>query len=181
MAEEYWDLLDGSRAPTGRQMRRGDPIPKGMAHIVVLGWVVRPDKRFLISRRSAEKTNPLRWETTGGAKQAGEDSLKAVIREIGEELGVDVSHCRPVFLASRERRKGLFFDCWMFFTSRREEIRLQPGETCDAQWVDDETFRRMIKAGEVTSASAEFFPLMRGWRDMLMEREPFEQLEGRRD
>ena len=180
MAEEYWDLLTAERVPTGRKLVRGQPLPGGMGHIVVLGWVVRPDKQFLISRRSPEKTNPLRWETTGGAKQAGEDSLKAVIREIGEELGVDVSHNRPVFLGSRERRKGLFFDCWMFFKDvPPEDIRLQPGETVDARWVDDETFVRMIKEGEVTSASAEFFPLMQGWRDLLMAEEPFQALEGR--
>ena len=180
MAEEYWDLLTAERVPTGRKLVRGQPLPGGMGHIVVLGWVVRPDKQFLISRRSPEKTNPLRWETTGGAKQAGEDSLKAVIREIGEELGVDVSRNRPVFLGSRERRKGLFFDCWMFFKDvPPEDIQLQPGETCDARWVDDETFVRMIEEGEVTSASAEFFPLMQGWRDLLMAEEPFQALEGR--
>ena len=93
---------------------------------------------------------------------------------------MDVSHNRPVFLGSRERRKGLFFDCWMFFKDvPPEDIRLQPGETVDARWVDDETFARMIKEREVTAASAEFFPLMQGWRDLLMAEEPFQALEGR--
>ena len=179
MPEEYWDVLTPGRTPTGKRMRRGEPIPDGAAHIVMLGWVVRPDRRFLISRRSAEKTNPFLWETTGGAKQAGEDSLSAIIRELREELGVDVSRCRPVFLGSRERRKGLFFDCWLFFKDvPLADVRFQPGETVDARWVDDNTFSRMIEAGEVTSASAEFFPLMKGWRDLLMERESFAALSG---
>ena len=73
----------------------GSRCPAGWGISSCWDGFVRPDKQFLISRRSPEKTNPLRWETTGGAKQAGEDSLKAVIREIGEELGVDVSHNRP--------------------------------------------------------------------------------------
>lgn len=179
MQEEYWDVLGPDRTPTGRVLRRGEPVPSGAAHIVVMGWVVRPDGRFLISRRSPEKNNPLLWETTGGAKQAGEDSLSAIVRELKEELGVDVSRCRPVFLGSRERRKGLFFDCWLFFRDvPLADVRFQPGETVDAKWVDDAAFSRMIEAGEVTSASVEFFPLMRGWRDLLMGREGFAALSG---
>ncbi len=179
MAEEFWDVLTTNRVPTGRRLRRGEPMPAGAGHIVVMGWIVRADKQFLISRRSKEKNNPLMWETTGGAKQAGEDSLKAIIREIGEELGVDVSHCRPIFLGSRERRKGLYFDCWMFFKDAPiEAVTLQPGETCDAKWVDDETFSQMIESGQVTAASSEFFPLMKGWRDLLMEKESYGALNG---
>ena len=74
MAEEYWDLLTAERVPTGRKLARGQPLPGGMGHIVVLGWVVRPDKQFLISRRSPEKTNPPplgddRRRQTGGGRQ----------------------------------------------------------------------------------------------------------------
>ena len=71
MAEEYWDLLTAERVPTGRKLVRGQPLPGGMGHIVVLGWVVRPDKQFLISRRSPEKTNPLRWRRPAAPNRRG--------------------------------------------------------------------------------------------------------------
>ena len=87
---ERWDLVDRNRIPTGQTRRRGEKAPPGIYHIVVLGWVINRKGEFLISRRSPEKSNPLLWETTGGAKQAGEDSLKAVVREIREEVGIDV-------------------------------------------------------------------------------------------
>ena len=114
-AQERWDLLDHNRVPTGKTLCRGEKIPAGIYHIVVLGWIVNSSGEFLISRRSPQKSNPLLWETTGGAKQAGEDSLKAVIREIKEEVGIDVSRNRPVFLGTRQRLERIYFDCWMFF------------------------------------------------------------------
>lgn len=176
---ERWDLLDRNRIPTGKTLCRGEKIPSGICHIVVMGWIVNRKGEFLISRRCPEKTSPLLWETTGGAKQAGEDSLKAVIREIREEVGIDVSKNRPVFLGSRQRLERIFFDCWMFFKDfPAESVTLQQGETCDARWVDDDTFLQMMQKGQVTRASTEFFPLMKGWRDLLFQNEDFQSLSG---
>ena len=176
---ERWDLVDRNRIPTGQTRRRGEKAPPCIYHIVVLGWVINRKGEFLISRRSPEKSNPLLWETTGGAKQAGEDSLKAVVREIREEVGIDVSKNRPVFLGTRERFDRIFFDGWMFFKDvPPESITLQPEETCDAKWVDDETFMQMMKDKQITRASMDFFPLMKGWRDLLLKNEDFDSLSG---
>lgn len=178
---ERWDLLDKNRVPTGKTLRRGEKRPEGAYHIVVLGWVVNSKGEFLISRRCPEKNNPLLWETTGGAKQAGEDSLSAVVRELQEEIGVNVRQSRPIFLGSRERINGVFFDCWMFFKDVPiETVVLQEGETCDAKWVTDEEFEAMVQSGQVTRASADFFPLAKGWRDLLTAKEDFAALSGER-
>lgn len=179
LSQERWDLLDQNRVPVGKTLRRGEKIPAEIYHIVVLGWIVNRKGEFLISRRSPEKSNPLLWETTGGAKQAGEDSLKAVIREIREEVGIDVSKNRPVFLGTRQRLERVFFDCWMFFKDfPLESVTLQQGETCDARWVNDDTFSEMMQKGQITRASIDFFPLMKGWRDLLFKNEDFESLSG---
>lgn len=179
--EERWDVLDKNRVPTGKTLRRGEKRPEGAYHIDVLGWVVNSRGEFLISRRCPEKNNPLLWETTGGAKQAGEDSLSAIIRELQEELGVDVRNNRPIFLGSKERINGIYFDCWMFFKNVSiETVVLQEGETCDAKWVTDQEFKAMIRAGQVTRVSTEIFPLAKGWRDLLTAKEGFAALSGER-
>ncbi len=177
LSGEQWDLLDKNRVPTGKTLLRGEKRPEGFYHIVVLGWVVNAKGEFLISRRCAEKSSPFLWETTGGAKQAGEDSLSAIIRELHEEVGVDVSRSRPIFLGSRERISGVYFDCWMFFKDVPiETVVLQREETCDAKWVTDRQFTEMINAAQVTKASVEFFPLAKGWRDLLTQKEDFSAL-----
>lgn len=54
--------------------------------------VARPDGRFLITKRVVTKAwAPGWWEVSGGAVQAGEAAEDAVIREVKEETGLDVT------------------------------------------------------------------------------------------
>ena len=92
---EFWDIYDINKRPTGRTMKRNDWCLKdGEYHLTVLGVVARPDGTFLITKRVLTKAwAPGWWEVSGGAVQAGEDSKVAVVREIREETGLDVSGC----------------------------------------------------------------------------------------
>ena len=67
----------------------------------------------------------------------------------------------------------------MFFKDfSLESVTLQQGETCDARWVNDDTFLEMMQKGQITRASTDFYPLMKGWRDLLFKNEDFESLSG---
>ena len=92
---ELWDIYDSDKKRTGRTMKRNDwNLKNGEYHLTVLGVIHRPDGRFLITRRVMTKAwAPGWWEVSGGAVQAGEDSKVAVVREIREETGLDVSNC----------------------------------------------------------------------------------------
>ena len=58
--------------------------------IQVVGAVsVRGDKVFL-ARRASHKTMAYKWEFPGGKVEVGETEAEALIREIGEELCVDL-------------------------------------------------------------------------------------------
>ena len=138
-ADELWDLFDGSRKPTGRLQRRGDPIAPGDYHIVVHIWVRRPDGRFLLTKRSPNKGFPNLWETTGGSALAGDDSLTAALREVREE-GVLV-----------ETRKWIdhFDDIWLFqHDFSLAEVQLLEGETCDAMAATAEEILQLAAAGQ---------------------------------
>ncbi|MEC9416114.1 MAG: (deoxy)nucleoside triphosphate pyrophosphohydrolase [Pseudomonadota bacterium] len=57
---------------------------------VVAGILIDKDKRLLLSQRQSFKAFPLKWEFPGGKVVAGESSEMALIRELKEELNVDV-------------------------------------------------------------------------------------------
>lgn len=90
---EMWDIYDANKEKTGRLMKKNDwQLKDGEYHLTVLGVIERPDGKFLITQRVMTKAwAPGWWEVSGGAAQAGEESIDAVRREVREETGIDVT------------------------------------------------------------------------------------------
>ena len=134
---EMWDIYDADKKRTGRTMKKHDWCLKdGEYHLTVLGVVAHQDGRFLITKRVMTKAwAPGWWEVPGGAAQAGEDSEAAVLREIREETGLDVSGWDGGFLFSYKRENpgegdNYFVDIYRFAADFDEkDIRLQEEET----------------------------------------------------
>ena len=134
---EMWDIYDADKKRTGRTMKKNDwNLKEGEYHLTVLGVVARPDGKFLITKRVMTKAwAPGWWEVSGGAAQAGEDSKDAVLREIREETGLDVSGWDGGYLFSYKRENpdegdNYFVDIYRFVSDFDEnDIHLQEEET----------------------------------------------------
>lgn len=102
---EIWDIYDSKKQKTGRTMVREDwHMGPDEFHLTVLGVIMRPDGRFLITQRSLDKSwAPGHWEVSGGGVQAGETSQEAVLRELREETGIDVSQAQGGYAFSYKR------------------------------------------------------------------------------
>ena len=59
--------------------------------IVVAAVMERGDRRLLIGQRRRQDSSPLKWEFPGGKVRDGETPEAALIRELKEELGIDVT------------------------------------------------------------------------------------------
>lgn len=134
--EELWDLYDKNRRPLGIVAPRGKPLPPGAFFLAVAIWVVNSAGQLLVTLRAPEKENWAGyWENTGGAVQAGENSLQAAVRELREETGITAAPADLRLLGSTQWRQG-FMDIYLCHADiPMENIRLQPGETADARWV----------------------------------------------
>ncbi len=142
---ELWDLYDKDRQPLGKTHVRGVPLQKGEYHLVVFVWVFNSQGQVLLTKRAPEKqTYPNLWEHTGGSALAGESSLQAIRRELFEETGIDASESE-LTLVDSYCRVGNF--CDIYFLRRDvalEDLRMQPGETCEAKWVTRSELEEMI-------------------------------------
>ena len=69
---------------------------------VVTAVIERGDRRILIGQRRRGDSSPLKWEFPGGKLEPGETPETSLIRELKEELGIDVkSSClAPATFAS---------------------------------------------------------------------------------
>ena len=152
---ELWDIYDSNKQRTGRTMKRNDWCLKdGEYHLTVLGVVVRPDGKFLITQRVMTKAwAPGWWEVSVGAAQAGEDSQDAVKREILEETGLDVTGCEGGYLFTYHREnpgKGdnYFVDVYRFIKDFDEkEVKPQEEETLGFQLATAQEIKAIADQG----------------------------------
>ena len=134
--DELWDIYDVNKQLTGRTMKRNDfTMADGDYHLTVLGVVVNTAGEFLLTRRVMSKTwAPGWWEVSGGGVMAGETSEQAVIREIREETGLDVTGAEGGYMFSYRRDNpdegdNYFVDVYRFildFTD--EQVHIQTDE-----------------------------------------------------
>jgi 8-oxo-dGTP pyrophosphatase MutT (NUDIX family) len=152
---ELWDIYDKDKKRTGRMMKRNDWCLKdGEYHLTVLGVIQRSDGRFLITRRAMNKSwAPGWWEVSGGAAQAGEESKDAVLREIREETGLDVSTWEGGYRFTYQRENpgegdNYFVDVYRFAGEFREEdICLQTEETDGYRLATKEEIKALAEQG----------------------------------
>ena len=152
---ELWDIYDKDKKPTGRTMKRNDwCLKEGEYHLSVLGVIQRPDGKYLITKRAADKAwAPGWWEVSGGAAIAGETSEDAVKREILEETGLDVTNAEGGFLFSYHRENpgegdNYFVDVYKYHMDFTEEdIKLKTEETNAFQIADAAQLSEYDKQG----------------------------------
>lgn len=154
---ELWDVLDADANPVGRTHERGKTMPEGDYHLIAVVWLESKDGRFLISKRTDNKWLGGRWESTCGSLLCGEDSLAGALREVREELGIelDPESGRKLW---RYRRTDDFVDVWHFPCDvDLSEIRFQDGETCDARYATPAEIEQMLFNTEAGNFDADCF------------------------
>lgn len=152
---ELWDIYDKNKVRTGRTMERNHfNLADDEYHLTVLGVIMRPDGRFLITKRVKTKAwAPGWWEVSGGAAQAGEESEEAVLREVKEETGLDVSNAEGGFLFTYHRENlgegdNYFVDVYRYVMDVNEsDIHLQEEETDGFRFATAEEIKELADKG----------------------------------
>ena len=115
---EKWEVLDINRIKTGKVVNRGCSLNNDEFHLVVHVWIKATDHLYIVSKRSLEKDYaPGLWETPGGCAQLGESSLEAAIREVQEEIGIDLKKENGECIFKNigvDTKRHLFIDVWQF-------------------------------------------------------------------
>lgn len=162
---EKWDLYTRHRELTGIEHIRVDKLPEGLFFLVVHVWIRNSKGEYLISQRAANRpTYPLMWECVGGAVLKGEESLQAAVREVKEEVGVDLppEKGKLLFTKVRDTIGGRKFqdiaDVWFF--EYDGEIPLEKAttdEVAQSEWMDVEQIKKLYEQGLLVDTLDYFF------------------------
>jgi isopentenyldiphosphate isomerase len=89
---EHVDILNAEGARTGEAKPKPEVHRDGDWHRAAHLWIVTPDRRVLLQRRSLVKENwPGLWDVSvAGHLSAGESAEEAAVREAQEEIGLAV-------------------------------------------------------------------------------------------
>ena len=101
---------------------------------------------------------PLLWEATGGAVDAGEDTLTAAVREVGEELGLKLEKNQLKLLRTKLCDGIEFLDTYLaVWNGSIDELKFQESEVVDAKWVTYEKMEQMDVQGLLISEYRDLF------------------------
>ncbi len=149
---EYWDIYDKNKNKTGKIIQRGQRLLDDEYHLIVHIWIKNSEGKFLIQQRSEKVKNPLVWSATGGSVVAGEDSYSGALREMKEELGIDLSNEKGYLFDSslyEEDNQKYWCDTYLYFIDLDvEKLQLQKEEVKQAKYEKMEVIKQMMNDGD---------------------------------
>ncbi len=152
---ELIDIYDEQRQLTGEVLPRGTFLQPGQFQVYALAVVRDTAGRFLITRRSADKSwGAGMWEIPGGGVPAGETSEEAVLREVEEETGLVAEGTRPELLDTYVNidpvlGHNYFTDIWgLTLEFAPEDVRIATREADGFQLASWEDIVELGEAGQ---------------------------------
>ena len=153
---EYLDLYDMNDKKTGETMIRGGEVPEGRYFNVGICYMENSKGEFLIQRASIQKGH--KCSSTGGHVQAGQTLKEAMVREIKEEIGIDVSEDELEFKGRWLKNNVVM--CNAYYMKRDidiNECKLQEEVVESVFWKTKEEIEEMIKNNEFFETGAKLF------------------------
>ena len=153
---EFFDILDENGNKTGKTKARTEVHKDGDWHKAVHIWIVNDKDEILLQKRSPFKdSHPNMWDiSSAGHLTAGDNSLLGAIREIKEELGIDILPSQLTLIGTRKstsRPSAMFInnefnDVYLLRLSLDiNKIVLQEDEVSEVKYIPIDKFRNMIK------------------------------------
>ena len=103
------------------------------SEIEVTCALIMDGEQVLVTQRSEQMPHPWKWEFPGGKLKSGETPERCIVREIKEELGIEISVWE--LLPSVKHSYGKEMIKLIPFICHWEDGEIQLSEHCSYQWV----------------------------------------------
>lgn len=147
---ELIDVVDENNNLTGKIEDKDIVHTKGMWHREVAAWIMNQNGEVLIQKRVAtKKHDPNKWALTAGHLDAGEELKNGIIREIKEELGIDVlpEKLELIMIEKNESltNKRFSYRFFVFVDKSISDFILQEDEVADVKYITLEELKEIVK------------------------------------
>ena len=157
---EIWDLYDENGELTGKDHIRGEKIPDGYFHLVVHVWIKNAKGEYLIAQRAADRPSfPLYWECVGGSVTKGENGLEGAVREVKEEVGIDLlpENGKLVFSKVRKHFNDIV-EVWLFDYDGDIDLKnATTAEVAQTDWLNRSEIKALFEQDKFVNTLEYFF------------------------
>lgn len=157
---EIVDKLNKRKEPLNKTTERYERIDGEYCQYVHV-CIMNDKNEFLIQKRSLyKKIYPNKWSQTGGAVDSGETSLQGALREVKEELGIDLNKENMEFMLSFKRYHS-FVDVWLARQNvNLNDVKMQKEEVSEVKWVSKEELKNMIENDELSGSVNLYYKML---------------------
>lgn len=174
---ESFDICNPDGTPAGYSRTRDEAHRLGLWHRTIHVWLIDHGGRTLLQKRSSQKENfPGCWDIScAGHIASGESSLSAALRELREELGLNLD-AKLLQLSGETKSENVlhngdyidreYHD--IYIARVRDlplsELRFADGEVDDARWIDGNRLEQELRSQPgLFAPHSEEYPLILKW------------------
>lgn len=139
--EELLEVVTEEGNPTGEILSRDEIHNKNLLHNEIAVFVINKEGLVLLQKRAAtKKSNPLCWGSSCAGHVGVSESLEeATLRELKEELGMDINMDQLHILVYKKLRKGdknSHIRTWYYVKTdfNISDFRIQKEELDEIRW-----------------------------------------------
>lgn len=155
--EEMLDVLGENGIETGEVLTRKEVHKQGLWHKIIVVAIIDENNQILMQQRSFTKeTCPGKWDiSAAGHVSAGQSSVEAAVREVNEEVGIEIRDTDLDYILTYKKESYVredymdkqIFDCYIAKVKEIDmnKIILQESEVADSKLVNREEFKNMVE------------------------------------
>ncbi len=153
---ELIEIVDENGNYTGQVMDKEEAHDKNLLHNEVGIFIINDKKEILLQKRSANKRfNPNKWGLCAGHVDAYETLEEAALREIKEEVGLDVSIEELIPYGEKEvtikdSNSHITYFYYVKCNKKEDEFIIQEEELSKVKWFNIDEIIMMIKEGKTS-------------------------------
>ncbi|RVU55061.1 NUDIX hydrolase [Anaerosphaera multitolerans] len=148
---EFWDVYNSKGKKKNKVIKKGQPLLEGEYHLIVECWIRCGKNLYLLQKRSANKKMfPNMWYcSAGGSVHAGEEPRDGLIREVKEELGLDISKDEIKLKRIIFEESSIFYIYLVDSEVDLNSLKLQSEEVAEAKIASLEEIKELIREGKM--------------------------------